>query len=72
MEKTPLLLSAADIAKDRFDKYLKEKLKNLPDDCIWEFYTYLFEQAQNKKVNFNYKKCIHRLISRMKKLPILI
>jgi len=40
------LLNAKDVAKQRLDSYLNEKLADAWDMSAWEFYTYLLEQAK--------------------------
>ena len=50
MEKRPLCTAAA-IAKDRLEQYLSEKLKDTWDECAWELYTYLLEQAKNHRLD---------------------
>jgi hypothetical protein len=45
------LFTAAAVAKDRLEQYLSEKLKDAWDECTWEFYAYLLEQAQKHPIN---------------------
>jgi hypothetical protein len=52
MEITSLPVTAAEIARQRLEACLKEKLKDYWDDlCAWEFYTFLLEQAMNHNVD---------------------
>jgi ParB family chromosome partitioning protein len=45
-------VSAATIAKERLDQYILEKVEDEWDDlAIWEFYTWLLEQAKHHTVN---------------------
>jgi hypothetical protein len=44
--KESKILSAADIARERFEKYLNEKLSGAWGLEKWEFYTFLLEQAE--------------------------
>jgi hypothetical protein len=51
MDKT-IPMTAAEIAKQRLESCVKEKLKGYWDDTsAWEFYTFLLEQAQNHTVD---------------------
>jgi hypothetical protein len=46
------LVPAATIAKDRLDQYILEKVEDELDDlALWEFYTWLLEQAKTHKVD---------------------
>ncbi|MDR0511729.1 MAG: hypothetical protein LBG93_01310 [Treponema sp.] len=47
----PLPLTAAAIAKQRFEKYLAEKLYGSFDLTVWEFYTFLLEQAKKHHID---------------------
>jgi len=44
-------LTAAAIAKQRFEKYLAEKLYGSFDLSVWEFYTFLLEQAKKHHID---------------------
>ncbi|MDR2028297.1 MAG: hypothetical protein LBP93_02025 [Treponema sp.] len=41
------------IAKERFEQYLAEKLQNEWDDTVWEFYTWLLDQAKRHKPDYS-------------------
>jgi hypothetical protein len=41
--------NAVDIARERFEKYLNEKLSESWDLEKWEFYTFLLEQAKKHR-----------------------
>jgi len=41
-----LSISAARIAQDRFEKYLNSLLTGTSDEQVWEFYTFLLDQAR--------------------------
>ena len=53
MESTLLLLSAKDVAKERFEQYVLKRLgkKGTDDSSIWEFYAFLLKQAQEYDIN---------------------
>lgn len=48
-------ITAACIAKERFHNYLTETLysNGLPDETVWEFYTWLLEQAKQHKPDYS-------------------
>jgi hypothetical protein len=46
-------MNAGNIAQERFLNFLNEKLKNEDDTTVWEFYSYLLEQAKNHKLDFS-------------------
>jgi hypothetical protein len=43
--------TAAEIARNRLDDYLAEKLRDEDDLTTWEFYTWLLEKAKGHKVD---------------------
>ena len=45
--------SAGAIAKERLEKYVTEKLTESWDECAWEFYTFLLEQAKKHPVDYS-------------------
>jgi hypothetical protein len=55
---TQTLCTAAEIAKNRLEQYLAQKLKDEWDETAWEFYTYLLEQAQNHKLDHSGYACL--------------
>jgi len=46
---------AKDVARDRLEKYLEEKLKSASTNGAWEFYTFLLKQAQKHEIDCSYK-----------------
>ncbi|GMO16046.1 MAG: hypothetical protein Pg6A_02290 [Termitinemataceae bacterium] len=42
-----------DIARERFDNYLFEKLGDETSEVKWEFYTFLLKQAREHKLDFS-------------------
>jgi hypothetical protein len=45
-EKVPM--TAAEVARERFETYIAEKLRNEDDLSTWEFYTWLLEYAMRR------------------------
>ena len=56
MENTPLLLDAGDVARDRLNRYLAEKLDCASNATVWEFYTFLLKQAQKHEPDRSFKQ----------------
>jgi hypothetical protein len=50
-EKEELPRTASEAARKRFEAYLDEKLRGAYDSEIWEFYTFLLEKAESRKVD---------------------
>jgi hypothetical protein len=48
-EKVPM--TAAEIARKRFETYIAEKLRNEDDLATWEFYTWLLEKAERREAD---------------------
>jgi hypothetical protein len=46
-----LPITAADIARERFETYIDEKLRTESDEAAWEFYTWLLKQAERRRVD---------------------
>jgi hypothetical protein len=46
-------MTAANIAKERLELLLEEKLKGENDLTSWEFYNFLTEQAKKHKIDFS-------------------
>jgi hypothetical protein len=54
VKKTKKRLEAGDIAKQRFEALVSEKLKNsLDDTTVWEFYTYLYKKAKEHRPDYS-------------------
>jgi hypothetical protein len=51
-EQTPSM-TAAEIARERFEAYIAEKLRNEDDLSTWEFYTWLLEKAEQRDVGIS-------------------
>jgi hypothetical protein len=45
------IIAASDLAKQRFEACLREKLKDGRDEAKWEFYTWLLEQAKSRPLD---------------------
>jgi hypothetical protein len=50
-EKAPI--TAAEVARGRFETYIAEKLRNEDDLATWEFYTWLLEKAERRDVDIS-------------------
>jgi hypothetical protein len=48
-----ICMTASDVARQRLDDYLDEKLFGEFDDSKWEFFTYLLEQAKSHRVDYS-------------------
>jgi hypothetical protein len=48
--KTPPM-TAEDVARERFEAYMKDKLRTEDDLSAWEFYTWLLKQAKQRKTD---------------------
>jgi DTW domain-containing protein YfiP len=48
-EKAPM--TAAEIARKRFEAYIAEKLRNEDDLATWEFYTWILEKAKRHEAD---------------------
>jgi hypothetical protein len=46
-----LPVTAAEVAKKRFEAYIAEKLRTEADETAWEFYTWLLKQAERRRVD---------------------
>ena len=46
-----IIRDAGDVARNRLENYLDEKLKGEWDTTTWEFFTFLLEQAKNHKLD---------------------
>jgi hypothetical protein len=54
VKKPKKKLEAGDIARQRFEALVSEKLKDsLDDTTIWEFYTFLFKKAKEHKPDYS-------------------
>jgi hypothetical protein len=54
MKETPgesYFYTAKDIARERLEAYLEEKLSGEWDEAAWEFYTFLLEQAKKHRAD---------------------
>jgi hypothetical protein len=45
----PVSWTAGAIARERLEAYLKAALHNEVDDTVWEFYTYILNQAKKHR-----------------------
>jgi hypothetical protein len=51
-------MTAGQIAKQKFESYLEEELKNEWDSTVWEFYTWLLKKAQSHSLDTSgYESC---------------
>jgi hypothetical protein len=50
-EKVPI--TAAEVAQERFETYIAEKLRNEDDLATWEFYTWLLKKADRRDVDIS-------------------
>jgi DTW domain-containing protein YfiP len=44
-------MTAAEVARERFEVYIAEKLRNEDDLATWEFYTWLLEKAEQREAD---------------------
>lgn len=52
VKKSKKKLDAGDIARQRFEALVSEKLKDAwPDTMVWEFYTFLYKKAKDHKLD---------------------
>lgn len=53
VKKSRKTLNAGDLARQRFEALVAEKLKNSFDDLTdWEFYTFLYKKAKEHKPDY--------------------
>ncbi|MDR2785115.1 MAG: hypothetical protein LBB83_04285 [Treponema sp.] len=54
VKRTKKRIEAGDIARQKFDALVSEKLKDAIDDTtIWEFYTFLYKKAKEHKPDYS-------------------